>query len=161
MAGIAWPDIAAPALFLACWVGYSRWADRSDGRPGSLMAGTAELRRAWMRQMLAREVRIVDTQIVSVLVHAIALFASSVVLVIGSGVAMLGARDKVMDMIGAIPFAAAAPPGVWEAKVLLLVVVFVHAFFKFTWSLRQFNYVVIMIGAAPPPGEAESPAGTA
>jgi uncharacterized membrane protein len=49
MAGIAWPDIAAPALFLACWVGYSRWADRGDGRPGSLMAGTAELRRAWMR----------------------------------------------------------------------------------------------------------------
>jgi uncharacterized membrane protein len=39
-------------------------------------------------------------------------------------------------------------------KVMLLVVVFVYAFFKFTWSLRQFNYVAIMIGAAPPPDEA-------
>jgi uncharacterized membrane protein len=161
MAGIAWPDILAPALFLAGWVGYSRWADRDDGRPGSLMAGVGELRRAWMRQMLARDVRIVDTQIVSVLVHAIAFFASSAVLIIGSAVAMLGARDKVMEVIGAIPFAAANPPGTWEAKVLLIVVVFVYAFFKFTWSLRQFNYVVIMIGAAPPLDEAQTPAAIA
>ena len=35
--------------------------------------------------------------------------------------------------------------------MLLLVVVFVFAFFKLTWSLRQFNYVAILIGAAPPP----------
>ena len=51
---------------------------------------------------------------------------------------------------------AGTPPLVWEMKVLLLVVVFVFAFFKLTWSLRQFNYVAILIGAAPPPEEADS-----
>ena len=161
MAGIAWPDILAPAVFLACWFGYARWADRGGGHPGSLMAVVDELRGDWMRRMLGRDVRIVDTQIVSVLVHAIAFFASSAILIIGSGVAMLGARDKVMGVIGAVPFAAANPPGTWEAKVLLLVVVFVYAFFKFTWSLRQFNYVVIMLGAAPPVSEAQTPAAIA
>ena len=40
--------------------------------------------------------------------------------------------------------------------MLLLVAVFVYAFFKLTWSLRQFNYVAILIGAAPPPSEAGS-----
>ena len=45
-------------------------------------------------------------------------------------------------------------------KVLLLVVVFVFAFFKLTWSLRQFNYVAILIGAAPPPSEADTPSGS-
>ena len=32
-----------------------------------------------------------------------------------------------------------------------------YAFFKFTWSLRQFNYVAIMIGAAPPPDPGAAP----
>jgi len=31
----------------------------------------------------------------------------------------------------------------------LLVLIFVYAFFKLVWSLRQFNSTVIMIGAAP------------
>lgn len=32
---------------------------------------------------------------------------------------------------------------------MLLLVIFVYAFFKFTWSLRQFNLCCILIGAAP------------
>jgi uncharacterized membrane protein len=34
-----------------------------------------------------------------------------------------------------------------------LLMVFVVAYFKFTWSLRQFNMLSILIGAAPRPGE--------
>ena len=30
---------------------------------------------------------------------------------------------------------------------------FVYAFFKFTWSLRQYNYACILVGAAPFPNE--------
>ena len=33
--------------------------------------------------------------------------------------------------------------------ILVLGVIFVHAFFKFTWALRQFNYCAVLIGAAP------------
>ncbi len=116
-----------------------------------------ELRGVWMQQMLAREVRIVDIQVVQVLVQAIAFFASSVVLIIGGGIAVLGAREQTAAVIEQIPFAVATPPALWEAKVLLLLVVFVYAFFKFTWALRQFNCVAILIGAAPPWTEASSP----
>jgi uncharacterized membrane protein len=34
-------------------------------------------------------------------------------------------------------------------KILLLIAVFVNAFFKFTWSIRQYNFCVVLIGAAP------------
>lgn len=155
---ISWADAAAPLVFVACWIGYSRWADRGRGYAGSLMARVDELRGAWMRRMLARDVRIVDIQVVGVLVGAIAFFASSAVLVIGGALAILGAREQAMAVIANIPFAAHSPPQVWEAKVLLLVMVFVYAFFKFTWALRQFNYVAIYIGAAPPHTEAADPA---
>ena len=40
----------------------------------------------------------------------------------------------------------------WELKLLLLLAIFVYAYFKFTWSLRQFNLLSILIGGAPLPG---------
>ena len=155
--GITWADLLAPLVFLASWAGYSLWADRGTGRKGSLMYLIDQLRGVWMRQMLAREVRITDIQVVQVLVQSIAFFASSVVLIIGGGIAVLGAREQAVAVLEQIPFAVATPPALWEAKVLLLLVVFVYAFFKFTWALRQFNYVAILIGAAPPWAEASSP----
>jgi uncharacterized membrane protein len=34
-------------------------------------------------------------------------------------------------------------------KIIGLAVIFAYAFFKFAWSYRLFNYLAIMIGAAP------------
>ena len=36
-----------------------------------------------------------------------------------------------------------------EVKVLLLIVMFVHAFFKFCWSMRCYSFLVIMVGGVP------------
>ena len=101
--------------------------------------------------MLARDNRIGDMQIVKILAQSNAFFASTSLLIIGGCLAILGARDQAMAILNEIPGVAGTPLFVWEMKVLLLVVVFVFAFFKLTWSLRQFNYVAILIGAAPPP----------
>ena len=49
----------------------------------------------------------------------------------------------------ALPFAEKTTLVQWELKLLVLGVIFVHAFFKFTWALRQFNYCSTLIGAAP------------
>ena len=118
------------------------------------MSRIHEQRRLWMRRMLARDNRIGDMQVVMILAQSNAFFASTSLLIIGGCLAILGARDQAMTVLNEIPGVAATPPFVWEMKVLLLVVVFVFAFFKLTWSLRQFNYVAILIGAAPPPEQA-------
>jgi uncharacterized membrane protein len=110
-----------------------------------------------MRQMIRRDNRIIDTQITHLLVQNISFFASASILVIGGLLAVLGAKDEVMAILRDVPFAAPSPALLWEAKVLLMIVIFVYAFFKFTWALRQFNYVAILIGAAPPPSEADEP----
>lgn len=154
---LAWPDLAAPVLFLLCWVGYSAFADGALGGRRSLMGRIHEVRRVWMRRMLARENRIGDMQVVMILAQSNAFFASTAILIIGGCLAILGARDQAMTVLNEIPGVVATPLFLWEIKVLLLVVVFVFAFFKLTWSLRQFNYVAILIGAAPPHAEAGSP----
>jgi uncharacterized membrane protein len=48
------------------------------------------------------------------------------------------------------PFGEAPTQIQWEVKLLGLTVIFVYAFFKFAWSYRLYNYVAIMVGAAPP-----------
>ena len=123
------------------------------------MSRIHELRTTWMRRMLARDNRIGDMQVVMILAQSNAFFASTSLLIIGGCLAILGARDQAMTVLNEIPGVAETPLFLWEIKVLLLVIVFVFAFFKLTWSLRQFNYVAILIGAAPPPEEAASPAG--
>jgi uncharacterized membrane protein len=159
IARVAWPDLLAPAFFLLCWVGYAAFADGQFGDRRSLMARIHEMRRVWMRRMLARENRIGDMQVVMILAQSNAFFASTAILIVGGCLAILGAREQAMTVLNEIPGVAAAPPFVWEMKVLLLVIVFVFAFFKLTWSLRQFNYVAILIGAAPPHDEADTPSG--
>ena len=106
--------------------------------------------------MLERDNRIGDMQIVNILAQSNAFFASTALLIIGGCIAILGSRDQAQQILNEIPSVAGKPPLVFEMKVLLLVAVFVYAFFKLTWSLRQFNYVAILIGAAPPPSEAGS-----
>jgi uncharacterized membrane protein len=158
--GIDWPDIAAPLWFVTVWCGYVAFADLPRRGRNTLMARMHQYRHAWMCRMLVRDNRIVDTQIVSLLVQNISFFASSTILIVGGLVAVLGSREQAMSLLAEIPIVARTSQMLWDVKILLLVVVFVYAFFKFTWSLRQFNYVAILIGAAPvelaacPPGEA-------
>jgi uncharacterized membrane protein len=158
IARVGWPDMAAPMFFLLCWIGYAAFADGPFGGRRSLMARIHEVRRVWMRRMLTRENRIGDMQVVMILAQSNAFFASTAILIVGACLAILGAHDQAMSVLNEIPGVADTPLFLWEIKVALLVVVFVFAFFKLTWSLRQFNYVAILIGAAPPHDDADTPA---
>jgi uncharacterized membrane protein len=142
-------EITAPLIFLGCWMSYWLFADlwRPAGR--SLMQRVDEFRRAWLLQMLVRDNRMVDVQVVQTLVQNVSFFASSAILIVGGFVAVLGASEQARAIAAEIPFAERSSPLIWDLKILLLIVIFVYAFFKFTWSLRQFNYVAILIGAAP------------
>lgn len=106
-------------------------------------------RRRWMIEMLDRELRMVDTQILGNLLTGIGFFASTAILAIGGLVAVLGAAEQAMTALAALPFAVPTGRGVWEIKILFLIAIFVYAFFKFVWAFRLSNYCSILVGAAP------------
>lgn len=141
-------DVAALVWFVACAVGYAWFADYRRGSVG-LMGATARHRLAWMERMLERESRIVDTTLVATMSNSVSFFAQTSIFILGGLIAMLGAQDRVREVLADVPFASASSIAQWEAKIALLIIIFVFAFFKFTWSLRQFNYLVVLIGAAP------------
>jgi uncharacterized membrane protein len=55
-----------------------------------------------------------------------------------------------------LPFARNTSRAIVEAKLFLLIGVFIYAYFKFTWALRQFNFLSVLLGAAPQPKTSEA-----
>ncbi len=108
-------------------------------------------RRLWMQRMLERDNRIVNSQIIGNLMRSASFFASTTLIIIGGLLAMLGAPEKVVAVLRDLPVAAAPSGRLWDAKLLLLVIVFVYAFFKFTWAFRHYNYCLILIGSVALP----------
>jgi len=143
-------DISAFLWFLVCWVGYTRYADRRARKHLTLMSVMHRYRLQWMHEMLHREVRIVDANVVMILARSATFLASTTIFIMAGLLAVLGTMDTAMEVVANLRYAVQSSREVWELKLFGLLLVFVYAFFKFTWSMRHFNYLSIMIGAAPP-----------
>lgn len=145
------PDWAAMALFFAGWSGYAAFAKRRAALQPSILATTNHWRRQWMLQVTRRENRIVDSGVLQSMAASPSFFASTTILIIGGLLAALGATDKASELVHELPFATRTSALVFDLKLVLLTGVFVYAFFRFTWSLRQYSFGAILVGAAPSP----------
>jgi uncharacterized membrane protein len=146
---LPWADWLALALFFAGWVAYATWSKRRAELQPSILATTNQWRRRWMLQATFRENRIVDSAVTQSLAASPSFFASTSILIIGGLLAAMGASDKASGLVHEIPFAARTSALVFDLKMALLAAIFVHAFFRFTWSLRQYSFGAIVVGAAP------------
>lgn len=151
-------DWAALLLFLPIWAGYAYFARRRGERRGSLLAATNRIRRQWMLQATYREVRVFDGVVIQNLSTSPSFFASTTILIIGGLLAVLGTTDKANDLIRELPFAARTSTLVFDLKIMLLCAIFVYAFFRFTWSMRQYTFGALLIASAPEAGRFESEA---
>jgi len=142
-------DIAAAAWFLFAWFGFNFLIDISPLRKKTLSFAMDEYRRGWMTSMCAREVRIMDTAIMGGLQQGTAFFASTSLLAIGGGFALLDATDRILQVAGDLSIPVADSRALWEIKVLGLMLIFAYGFFKFGWAYRLFNYASIIMGAVP------------
>jgi len=145
-------DWSGLGLWILAWFGYAGWAERASLRRPNLMASLARYRRAWMREAYVRDPRITDAALIGNLMHSATFFSSTTLLILGAAIALLGSIERgpeVVELMRNLPFAARTTQDLLESKVLVATVVFVYAFMRFTWSLRQFNLVNIMVGAFP------------
>lgn len=144
------------ACFIVCWVTYTLYAKHQGRVSRSLFRGTNHLREVWMERLLEREVRIMDTALLAALMQSVSFFASTTIIIIGGLIAALGAVDHTVQIAANLGVLVDVGREAWTLKLLTLVAVFVYAFFKLTWALRQFNRCAILIGAAPPHDQLEA-----
>ena len=149
-------DSFALGWFLFCWVAYGLFAERSGHARRGLAALTSRYRLEWARQLLARDNRIMDPPLIHVLVTSASFYANTTIYIMAGLMAVLGTMDKIIKLAADLPFGETVGQDLTEAKILLLLFVFVFAYFKLSWSLRQYNLLAVMIGAAPPAASDET-----
>jgi uncharacterized membrane protein len=150
-------DILAVGFFIIEWTVYAVTLEHTAYGRDSLSARMNVYREVWIRRLLDRETRMVDTQIMASLQNGTAFFASTSLLAVGGGLALLRSTKEALAVLGELPIDLSPTPALWEIKCVGLILIFIYAFFKFAWAYRLFNYVAILIGAMPPARQGDTP----
>lgn len=144
-----WADTLAVLWFFANWALYVRYVQFAARHRTGLTSVMIPIRRDWMTQLLARENRMTDAAIIANLERNVSFLASSALLIVAALLTAMAGTEQAVNILATIPLTTPASRELWEVKVLLLAIVFVYAFFQFTWAMRQYTFLSILIGAAP------------
>ena len=149
VAVLPWWDWAALAWFFLAWIGYARFARRREpAKPSLLLAGN-RVRRQWMLEATKRDVRVLDAVVLQNLSTSPSFFASTTILIVGGLLALIGSGEHTSVLMAELPFTARTSALVLDLKLVLLTGIFVYAFFRFTWSLRQYSLGAMLVASAP------------
>jgi uncharacterized membrane protein len=142
-------DLLALVWFLICFNGYASYARKASYKEPCLASVMHLYRTEWMKEMLLRDVRVADTTTVANLERGVTFFASTTMLILAGLMTLITRGETAMGLLASVPGAEMLSSLQWDIRILAMMVLFVYAFFKFTWSLRQYGFVSVMIGGAP------------
>lgn len=141
-------DFYAVALLFACWIGISWRIEHPSAAKPSVSVLMVQYRRMWMEQMVTRQPRIFDAQMMGHLRQGAAFFASASMLAVGGGIALIGNTDQLRSVARDLT-QREDPVLVWEIKLILLLLLISMAFLRYVWALRLFGYTTVLMGAVP------------
>jgi len=144
-------DIAALALFLTAWLFYQPILKRLSRRGGVINTDMTVVRRRWMANMAARENRFLDSQLMGHLLNSASFFASANLIVIAAAAGALFKSGDTYRSVAHLAVTDTGPRWLFDAKLALVVATLARGLLDFIWAIRQMNYTLAAIGAAPPP----------
>jgi uncharacterized membrane protein len=142
-------DLAAFILFVAIWAAYGtalKWVSRGGGL---INVDMIAIRIHWMRGMVGRDNRIVDSQLVGHALNSASFFASSNLILIAASGGILFGGEAARRQLETAPLVAAASEALFQTKLALIGVTLARGLLAFIWAIRQLNYTAAAIGAAP------------
>ncbi len=141
-------DYIALGVLIAAWLLVGWRVESMTSKNPSTARIMAGYRREWMIQMVTRNPRIFDAQILSSLRQSTAFFASTAAIAIGGVLAMIGNAENITEIANNL-ILASEPVFVWEAKLLIIVLFLTNAFLKFVWANRLFGYAAVVMASVP------------
>lgn len=144
----AW-DYLAIVFFLFSWVLYTFFAKYMAKRTHCLASILCVHRVWWMERMMLRDNRVADSALLSNIERNVNFFASTTMIIIA---ALLTALTR--DFEWAF-FTQNLMKDFSQLKLIMMLAIMVYAFFTFTWSLRQYGFASVLMGAAPLPSQDE------
>ena len=142
-------DVTSLFVFFFSWFGYTLFARKKAKTTDCIARSLHQHRIHWMRELLKRETRVSEAALLANLERNIAFFASSTLLIIAGIFTLFAKVDTLENVINSLPYAVSAYHLAIQLKLCLLLFIFVLSFFQFTWSMRQYGFLNVMVGAAP------------
>jgi len=142
-------NFVAVLCFITCWLGYTVFARKKAKTTNCIARSLHQHRIMWMHEVFKRDIKVGEAALLANLERNIAFFASSTLLVLAGVLTLFSQVEKLEEVIASIPFAEFPEHALIQLKLGLLAFIFVLAFFQFTWSMRQYGFLNVMIGAAP------------
>jgi uncharacterized membrane protein len=145
---LSWLDLAALLFLLLSWVGIAWRIQSPRFKRRSVSLIMHKYRQEWMRELVTREPRIFDATILSTLRQGTVFFASSSMIAIGGGLALIGNPEPLANVANDLT-SGQTPEVVLEIKILLILFFLVSAFLRFVWAHRLFGYCAVLMAAVP------------
>ncbi len=144
-------DWIALGLFALVWLGYEPILLRVTQKSGAIHADMEMLRAVWMRRLARREGGgLVDANLLGHTINSASFFASAnLILIAAVAGALFGGGMKLNSVLTLGGVVHAGPPPFVELRLALITACLTRGFLDFIWSIRQLNYCLALIGAAP------------
>lgn len=141
-------DYAAIVLLFCAWQWIGWRIDNPSPRKNSVTMMMDDFRRNWMHEMVTRQLRMFDAQMVATMRQGSTFFASTTMIAIGGGLALLGNTERLAGVAQDLAIGS-APALVWEIKILIVLAFLSNAFLKYVWAHRLFGYCGVLMAAVP------------
>src|SRR5882757_7776876 len=105
-----WVDVTAVGFFILEWTVYAITLEHTAYGRDSLSSRMHVYREVWIRRMLERQTRMVDTQIMASLQNGTAFFASTSLLAVGGALALLRSTSEALGVLAALPIDLSPSP---------------------------------------------------
>lgn len=142
------PDYAALLLLLGSWLWIGWRVENASAQKPSVSRIMDGYRRDWMNEMVTRQPRMFDAQVVGTMRQGSTFFASTTMIAIGGGLALLGNPQRLAGLAEDLALGT-APALVWEVKILIILLFLANAFLKYVWAHRLFGYCAVLMAAVP------------
>jgi len=147
-------DLAALGLFILVWTAYEPMLRVLARGRRLINADMLVIRRAWMGRMVERQnLRLLDSHLVGHALNSASFFASSNLILMAGAAGVLFGGENAYRLIEDAPLLAQAPPMLFGVKLALVAMTLARGFLSFIWAIRQLNYCVAVVGAAPDTAE--------
>ncbi|MEP2531949.1 DUF599 domain-containing protein [Shimia sp.] len=141
-------DYAAVATLFIGWVSIGYFIENPPTSRPSVSYLMTHYRKEWMRHFVDRNPRVFDAQILGNLRQGTAFFASTSMIAVGGGLALIGNAEQLAGVASEFTLVEASPI-VLELKIMIMLIFVANAFLKFVWAHRLFGYCSVVMAAVP------------
>ena len=142
-------DWTALTIFVVAWVGYEPLLKAASRGKGLINTDMTVIRMAWMQNMARRENRFMDGQLLGLSLNSNSFFASSNLILIAAAAGALFGGERSFESAASLSVVKTSTRVLFELQIGLVVLTLARGLLAFIWSIRQVNYLLAVIGAAP------------